>query len=264
MSETTEAESTKDPRRIRQGNWEQGAIISPTDLAALEIGLSGPCGVLLSQSCDVLALSYDDEPVVEIITCVPVERADSRYVKLRNPRVVHLPVDVDGAPVYHEFRAHDRFLVPRHLLETISRDPTRTLPPESLRMLQTWVIERYLRPAFPDEFNVRLKKGKRALDRLFSRASDVTGVWILLDTQNELGADQPYTILNAVATMRTDVYADRARRQQVEQFITQLGNILDGCAGVVCENFQVLPEARFSLDDLAVYQRLDKSDASIP
>ncbi len=265
MSETTETVSDRDPQRIRNGKWEQGAVIAPEDLATLcsqgvlPPGPVGACAVLLSQSCDVLAESYDDEPEVEIIVASPLVKSDWRYVKLRNPRVLHLPFDVNGARSYCELRPHLRFMVPRHLLEVLVRDRARELAPRSLRMLRTWVVDRYLRAVFPDEFNTRLKRVEQQLHNLFKKAIDVTGAWVLLDTDSELEAGEPYRIVSAIITMRTDAYTDRTRRLIVEKIGSRLGQILEGCDGVECELPEVRPEARFSLDDLGVYQRIDKN-----
>jgi hypothetical protein len=223
------------------------------------------CGIVLSQSCEVQHESYDDEPEVEIIVADPLIKSDSRYVRLRNPRILHLPLGVGDADTYHELLASRRKNLPRQLLETVVPDPTRHLSDASGRQLMMWIVERYVRAAFPDEFVRRLAKVDKRLENLFKkRSSDTTGVWVWLNTQDELESGTPYIINHAIVTMRSAGYADRAQRQRAEQFALDLGRILDDCDGITAEIPELRPESRFSLDDMGVYQRLDKSTFDLP
>lgn len=254
------------PERIRAAGWAQRSIISPSDLEVLrekghlDVGTSDMCGIVLSQSCDVLAGSYDDEPIVEIIVADPLVKSDWRYVRLRNPRILHLLLRVGDVDTYHELQAFRRRTLPRHLLETIAPDPTRQLADASGRQLITWIVERYVRPAFPDEFLRRLGKVDKRLETLFKKkSSDTTGVWVWLNTQDELEPGTPYIINYAIVTMKSTAFADRIRLQRAEQFAIDLGRILEDCDGITIEIPVVRSESRFSLDDLGVYRRLDKS-----
>jgi hypothetical protein len=260
------AATGKDPERIRAAGWGQCSVISPSDLELLRAqnhlstGTSDMCGIVLSQSCDVVAASYEEEPVVEIIVADPLMKSDWHYVRLRNPRVLHLPITVDGAEKYHELLASRRATLPRPLFEGIVPDPGRLVSETSRRHLRMWIVDRYIRAAFPNEFVRRLGKVEKRLETLFKkRSSDTTGVWVLLNTQEELDEATPYIIDHPIVTMRTTAYSDRAKRGRADEFALQLGKILDDCDGITADIPELRPESRFTLDDLGVYQRLDKS-----
>jgi len=265
VGEAAEVTPERNPIRIRDGGWEQGSIVAPVDLASLSgtVGAGpfkdGSFGIVLSQSCDVVASSYEDEPKVEILVAEPIQKSNWQYVRLRNPRIFHMPFTHSGTTAYCELRPHLRFMLPRHLLEDIARDSVRELPPDSLQQVRVWIVDRYVRSALPDEFNNRLKKIDKRLETLFKKKSEgVTGVWIFLNTEEALDAATPYRMIRTVVTMKTELYSDRARRSKAEDFAVQLGKILEDCEGIESDFPVVLPESRFTLDDLGVYQRLDK------
>ncbi|MBK7117135.1 MAG: hypothetical protein IPH71_14130 [Proteobacteria bacterium] len=73
-------------------------------------------------------------------------------------------------------------------------DTRYTLDEKNLLTLRFWLAARYNRAAFPDEFNNRLgttKVGDEIVKILKPLGSLVTGIYIRLDTQEELPADNP-------------------------------------------------------------------------
>ena len=190
---------------IANNHWEQGSVL-PGPLAAQAIALrpawmQGPVSeedwlVVVSHPCDLVNPKADNEPAVEILrfTPRPGSRADSGFILGKNPRRMHVlglsSAGDSGTVVLHAW-AHDKWPVPRELLQAASPEPDRRLPPSVVTQVALWLSKRFVRSAFPGSFDdrwrgPRLEHLKAWLDLMKTHSNVLAGVYLRLTTEAEL------------------------------------------------------------------------------
>ena len=146
----------------RNTPWRQGSVVSPEGF--FQLGLAGTgdtrgIALVISHDCD-LARPPEAEPQVELIVAKRVERGDGNLTHAKNARLLHLPLFEAGNEITIELSANGKLLVAKASLEYRYFDGTRVLHPQCRPILQTWLASRYRRPAFPNEFENRLRNKK--------------------------------------------------------------------------------------------------------
>ena len=136
--------------------------------------------------------------------------------------------------------------------------PADRLPPGEGRLVAEWLAKRYIRSAFPTEFDRRWSGKSKAWRRLLKRHSPVIqGVYLRLHPLRELGGDTPYRChLLLAAPSEAGRHADWPKtRDTVEQAFTGFWEGLR--PGIECESIEVVTTDLITLDDIARYQRFD-------
>jgi hypothetical protein len=124
-----------DSGAIAKLDWRQGAILG-TKLALLArnsgpgtVSVDGPVLLIVtSHDCDIVNLSIDKEPVVEVL-CARAStenKLDEQQSWGRNPRTLQLIVETDDGPAVLISTVHDRWFIPRGRLQ--QEAPARYLP----------------------------------------------------------------------------------------------------------------------------------------
>jgi hypothetical protein len=240
--------------------WRQGSVLGP--LLVSEVRKHAPSSVkvedadwlvVTSHSCDILNASLDKERVVEVLRAeIRPAPPDGSLEGGRNPRLLHLAVE-DGCL---RCKVHERWTIPRELLAT--EGPRSGISGRPLRVLVEWLAKRYIRAAFPTAFDKRWKPKVKEWEVLLRRNSQwIQGVYLRLNTREELGDEQPY-LCHILAAVTVDVKKgttwpqekDRLE-EEISAFWKQFGSQLD-CVGV-----EVLGTDEITLADLDGYQRFD-------
>jgi hypothetical protein len=150
-----------DPSQIHANGWCQGAVCHLSKLSAEDLGVpvieasrADALAILVSHDCDVVHRGVN-EPVVEWLVATPIAKKDrnSFYFDGRNPRRLHF----DHHDAAYEIWARDRFMTPRKVLEQLSAETDLALTTKLTKLITRWLSKRYIRPAFPDAFNTRLR-----------------------------------------------------------------------------------------------------------
>ena len=124
--------------------------------------------VVITQDCDIVHTKTEDEPFVEFIIGDPT--SDKSCKNGKNPRKLHL----ENNEKTFEFIVHNRFFVKKEKLSDYKFTDSNELgilTAENKKILKKWLGNRYIRAAFPDEFNKRLSKtniNKKLLDKTIS------------------------------------------------------------------------------------------------
>jgi hypothetical protein len=136
--------------------------------------------------------------------------------------------------------------------------PADRLPPREGRLVAEWLAKRYIRSAFPTEFDRRWSGKSKAWRKLLKGHSLwIQGVYLRLHRLRELPADEPYKchlLLAAPPHMRRLVDWPETR-EAIELAFTGFWSLLR--PAIECESVDVVTTDLITLDDIARYQRFD-------
>jgi hypothetical protein len=190
------------PQWSRGTSWRQGHVLCANARSAL--GLShadadATCVVVISHDCDLANADLLAEPDVEIIIGRVVSKASGNYSWGKAPRRIHLPMQREGAMVTVELDATRKHLVPKSRLAGFEPDGVFALDGVGLAVLRSWLSARYNRAAFPDAFNLRMRKTKvdeKLEKELKSHGELISFVYFDLDGGQilERPDDEPYEL----------------------------------------------------------------------
>jgi hypothetical protein len=177
-------------------DWRQGSVLSESAARGFipaSIGDSDPhCVVLISHDCDIVNVEKETE--AEVIVGRFVDAVDGGLTGGKNSRTLHLSWSQSDRIRHVELSATKKRYIPKSALTISLPDTSYKLDQDNLATLRFWLAARYNRAAFPDEFNNRLKS-TRVLDDLVRILKPlgylITGVYVRLDTQEELPGEHP-------------------------------------------------------------------------
>lgn len=215
-------------KQIADRGWRQGSVLRCDDNALLgthylEGRLAGDLiGLVVSQSCDLTHESHQGEPYAEILVGLRAE--DDAALKRRgncsagkHPRCLHMPIRQDGNEVWFQFLPWDRLFLDRAELADRMPDDARVVLQADLDLLVTWLAQRYVRAAFPDDFNSLLDATRSKQKKLHARLSpDVSGLYARLNPDRELLEGERYALdlLALVPACRGDALPSVANNVQ--------------------------------------------------
>ncbi len=224
---------------IRRHRWRQGRVIPATahellrDHAKLALSETDCC-IVVSQSCDLLFPDLDAEPLAEIVVAKPLAEGvelDGNFTFAKNARRLHLEIDIDGQDVAHELLIRNRFSIPRALLKEFPPDLQRTLPESEIETAVRWVIARYERTAFPDQFNSRVERADRKIKAIVKKMPEVSDIYISLSSWDELKEWENYKVgLTGITT--TVHFSDSDTLGRLETSIARIATQLNECPGI--------------------------------
>jgi len=176
--------------------WRQGSILPQSTAQALNLAPASDaethCAIVVSHDCDIANAHH--EPEVEVIVGVFVTVADGSFTAGKNSRTLQLEWHHQGGVRHVELRAGDKRRLSKSALAEVLPNASYGLDEKNLLTLRFWLGARYNRAAFPDEFNNRLRKtkvGDDIIKILKPLGNLATGIYIRLDTQEELPAENP-------------------------------------------------------------------------
>lgn len=246
---------------IQANGWRQGSIFptSANDSLAAHAPCtlnSDVCCIVVSQSCDILCPDVEAEPYVEVVLAHRLDGdLDGAYTHAKNPRCLHFPIDWNDLPVAYKTHSRHRFNVPKALLAEYAPDPTRGLSENSLFEVVRWIVGRYDREAFPDEFNNRITpKVLKKLRKILREMEKLSGLYIALNSWDELTSESPYQIY-LYGTARTENFDDPNVRAQLEQGLARIATAIRTCDGMEVIDHQVRSEAKVTLDEVRMLKR---------
>ena len=246
----------------RDTDWRQGDLL--TCESAAELGLVGAADqerrvIVITHDCD---LPHESEHCVEVIVAEVIDKVDSRYSYAKNPRQLHLAYKgINTAPLILELRHADRRSVPKgDFAERAVKDTSRALPVDAKRALKQWLAARYGRPAFPNAFEERLRKGKverKIAEILEPDAKYLVGLFFDLGEQRgaEAVKGEPYALSVSVVYDATDGGSEA--RVSAERVATRLRELFEATYGkpdvaneIALDACEAVADTRLTLADL--------------
>jgi hypothetical protein len=157
--------------------WRQGHLLPKQALS--ELGLltgndsESTVAIVISHDCD-LSQPPETEPTIEVIVGRKVGKVDGNYTFAKNTRRLHLECSSGSTPILIDISATAKITIPKNSLLQHEPDLHVRLSYEELVILQRWLVARYQRSAFADEFNRRLRStglesGLRAISAKFGK-----------------------------------------------------------------------------------------------
>lgn len=260
----------EDASRVKEVGWRQGSILSPDHVASLQAeGLlpstydsNTDLFIVLSHDCDVTNASFSDEPFVELLmaTALPDKGVGNFYYG-KNPRNYHFFLE-SGPEVYYECLIYSRLSIDRRVLLNHNPYATKVLDKHLLTRIRGWIARRYVREAFPDSFNKRIREAKTFVEKKQKEKSQlIVGVYLLL-TEEELNDDEAYEIA-ITATMLDDDYSDPAKRKQANDYLLGLVGAFDEHPGIRVGDANVVSEDDLTVGELRDFKRWDTDSLSL-
>ena len=256
-----------DRDRVAALGWGQGAILdrrmaeSAWEHAPERVKQGDRDHLLVtSHDCDVLNASIVKEPLVEVLRARALDDSAGQrgpFSSGRNPRALRLSeVSLQGDDVALDLAVHDRWGIPRELL--MNEAPVDRLPPREGRLVAEWLAKRYIRSAFPTQFDRRWSGRSKAWWKLLkSHSSWIRGVYLRLHTLRELPADDPYRcdLMLAIPPSKSELTEWPETRDAIEMAFTEFWDRLR--PAIECESVDVVTTDLITLDDISRYQRFD-------
>jgi hypothetical protein len=257
--------SPEEQRNPPDAAWRQGSIIGrgliPKATDGLTVSKPIPENsllILISQDCDIVHRRYEVEPFIEFLVATRIE-ASGRNKGLqwgKHPRRFQFSFLQQGGEALFEIDINDRYRAPRQIL--LGGLPEQRLDAKLTEAVCRWVAKRYTRAAFPDEFNRRTDAAKDSLADLFKKQGDlILSIHIRIEPEDtELPEGEDYRIL-LYAICERHTWEDARSRAAATRLVDQIGIKLAECEGIFVDESVLVPEHRFSLEDLRETDRWD-------
>lgn len=265
-----------DAELIQRHGWRQGSVFTlvasgPIVLAHRD-GIAVPTFaiddsarlLLTSHDCDIVHPGVH-EPRIEVCPAVAIRRMDGNFAGTRNPRRLHLELEINGAPHPYELRAPTRFCIPRETLESSLPDPTTRLASWHYNHFCHWLAKRFRRAALPTAFDNRIGADTRREIRTILRPlqDSIDSILIAIDPDDrELDPGTPY-VVQVVALMEDEAFTNPGRRARVDHALGQMQQLLDQEAGVELEACVAESMARMTIDAFRDFSIWDYDELSL-
>lgn len=251
--------------------WRQGSVL-PRDLA-LDLSTEANFAValaaldllvLVSHDCDICQGDIDKEPWAELLVIRGITRrplGDRSYMK--SPRVLEFEAHVGTSTGFYRVSASERWFAPRERLSGSS--PSGHLGTQPHDLIPSWLSRRYIRQAFPDAFNDRLKAASKDIARHLSApgGDSLYAIFLVLDDE-EFPPETEYRVVLRGTMLEAD-FADHVRRTEAQLALDGVASAMDGCAGIVVTDSALVPESEVTLHDVRLMKRWDPFDSlSLP
>jgi hypothetical protein len=245
--------------QLHEREWKQGSIIE--EGAVQHACLTGhEAFLILNQTCDLLADKLETEPHAELLPLARIARADPSYEGGKNSRKIHFREALDDEAVWVEGAVTARVMLPRDLL-LLARPSTRwRIGSGTINRLLVWFTRRFLRTAFPDSFESRLKpllkrskaRSKGIVDVLQPNHSLIDTLFLSVHRHEELEDGDPYLIRLLLAARNADL-EDPAKLDLLHSMANQLGTIFGQAEGIELDG----PVMVASLNEISLAQQRD-------
>ena len=207
--------------------------------------------IVISQDCDIFHHNLLDEPYIDFIKGY-FQEEDGNLLYGKNPRRLQIKYDKKTIG----FFIHDVFCVNKDEFEKINpKHASMNLRKEDIKQIVNWVSKRYVRAAFPDEFNNRLSKAKQ-VDKAGRNPlmGEVSLIYIDLPDE-ELKPEQDYEVTMVIGIRHR---SDQEINTKVEDLFYDAFNV----PGIKAE-IEVYDEYDITYETISTYKRFDLDYRSV-
>lgn len=260
-------------KEVEALGWRQGSILTKADamhvrsLAPKHVNMTDDDWlIVISHDCDIVNYCLKKEPFVELLHAQPIHShiSDEQLIYGRNPRVIQFQGLLNGRTIPLSCGIHARWIIPRNILRNGKPCEERRIDNKVRRALGEWVAKRYIRPAFPSEFDLRWKgeksKNLKSWTKIIKELSlSVSSFYLSIEPRTELLASESYhcKILIAVPAKFKENQDWSTQREEIDQKIKTFWRQFR--PGIICDEGEVtiLSTDEITLDMLEEYDRFD-------
>ncbi len=217
--------------------------------------------MVVSQDCDLVNADWSKEPYVELIRIREAGTGDVAGEWLTSPRTLLFrdPLTDKSSPKL-TCSIHDRVLIDRKYLVSHRPSSDLSLAPENARRICHLIAQRYVRAAFPDAFNNRVKKSldsqrTRKSGALYKNSDLLTGIYMRV-SEEELPDEQPYKVFIWGAMLVID-FENESSRRKAQLSLNELEAVLGTCDGIEIVECLLKSEQDITIDHLHQWKRWD-------
>lgn len=188
-------------------NWRQGQILKHSD--AVSLGLvrdedTHHKAVLITHDCDLQNNDPENSSVEFIVG--EMTTANGSYIRARNPRILHLCFDSPKVPELNSIAlSHEnKRAISSAMFTTPECDMDFAISQHEKEAFKQWLAARYGRPAFPNEFEERLRMSKegyaslmKTIPKCLEKNSDhIIGIFFDLGEERDIELEEgnPYEL----------------------------------------------------------------------
>lgn len=251
---------------VQAHGWRQGCILPPAAHADVEAAIGhalepqAAC-IVITHSCD---LARPDPTLdVEIALALPTgKKLDSGRAQGRSRKKLQIELSLSGSRQAVEIPAQSRHDIPLPILAQYTPDPERSLDDENREILIAWLVARYARPGFPDAFENRLAKERKALEEAAAGLRWIWRVYVGLSTWHDLPDEAPYQA-RVFCVMKAEDFEELGKRQEAGAAVTRFLAALAQCPGIelnIDAQEALVPDDDFTLYEERHLRRWERFD----
>lgn len=240
---------------LKSNGWKMGACFTRSSCPELVSSMGENHSqdntfvyIAITHDCAIINDSLVAEPFLEFIVARPIGKLDGNFTHTKNPRKLHLELNIQSSPTPFELNIIDRAFLDRALL--LQNKPAQDvyLKDSQKATLVRWLANRYMGQALPDQFEKRIDPVRDRLNKLLSKpeANDMLAIYIELDPRDELASDKKYSLNFAL------VYEDAAFNKLIDEdrldhFVDEMKAVFQKAPGIELTGVIPLSEKDFTL-----------------
>lgn len=233
-------------QQLRDRGWRQGVILPQSAFPKGSV-VGSLCPekaslVAVSQSCDLVHGSLENEPYANFLVLLPIESQEKSLQHGRHPRKIHVETEKG---IFFQAQAWNQITIDRKILLSMGTEEADEIPSRELRVLTDWLAKRFTRIAFPDRFNDLLGAKKEQIKKLLSKKHELF-LEILLHVSpfEESPANDNYQLIGRLL-MPADLWENEKSLRAAEGVAEKLKELIQACG------IEVIDVAPISEDDLS-------------
>ena len=248
--------SKMDRDTLKSNGWKMGACftqLSCPELVSSMIDESHKQDnlfvyIAITHDCAIINESFILEPYLEYIVARRIPVLDGSYTHTKNPRKLHLEIDIQNAPIPFELNIIDRAYLDRAMLLQNKPAQNICLKDTQKASLVRWLANRYMGQALPDEFENRINPVRKKLEKLLSKseANSMLAIYIELNTRDELASDKNY-ILTVALVYEEAAYRKLIDEDRLDSYADEIQAVFKNASGITASNVTGLSEKDFTL-----------------
>lgn len=212
---------------IRKNNWTSGSIFSVDDskkYTTKEGGyLPGGDYLVISQICDIVTPSLENEPYVEVISIRYISEINNSFTKRKSHKKLHIELDALG---FVEICSMDRYIIKRESF--IKFQPDNTINKKTIKSIVNWITKKLLRDPFPDNFMKLIKRDK--FKKILEKSHEcIENILFKLDNDTELPEGECYK-LSILLLIQDDTKTEDIKKikevlEDIVKFLSSINSI---------------------------------------
>ena len=247
-------------QQLYDAGWCQGAIL-PVEVAARIRPITVPehyqHAVQITQDCNIVAEDAKESHVeVAFGYCPQPGENTNALAQGKNPRLFLTEVS-PGQRFVWDVRHRASVLKTALCTAVGSVEPLGRLLDSDLREFRAWLGRRYSRPAFPDNFNDRLRPARSAIDKVVNTEAflSIRAVFYLITEREEELSEGVLYHLRIIFCFKHN-----GTSEPLTQATTEIGKFtkaVTACPGIVLTKYEAISDSRFPIQYLDAWDCVD-------